>query len=108
MGSHMDYDHIRRKQDEARRDFLKELTTRAELMSELGANREQHGTPLAEWKAEGFRCSVLPDDSMGILRISIGGGDDTPVRGDYCNVRGDVGKCITLLERALVALRKCP
>jgi len=105
MGSHSDFDH---SLESRRRDFLKELGLRAELMADLGMNAEQRGKPLASWTHDGMRCQLLQDDRQGILRISIGGGDDLPVLGDYCNFRGDVGKCIRLLERTIDALRHCP
>ena len=101
MGSHIDDDHA------ARREFLKELNLRAEIMSELSRNDLQDGNVLADWRHDGMRCQLLPDDRQGILRISIGGGEDIPV-GDYCNIRGDIGKCIRLLERAVVALKQHP
>jgi len=50
----------------------------------------------------------MPDDEHGILRISVGGGDSTPVQLNYCTVRGGVGRCINLLEQAIAALRECP
>lgn len=104
MATHFDNDH----RDAARQDFLKELELRAELMSDLAKNDLQDGNVLADWKHDGMRCQLLPDDRQGILRISIGGGDDLPVMADYCNIRGDIGKCIRLLERAVAALKKHP
>lgn len=102
MATHADKDH------ELRREFMKELELRAEIMEDLVKNTIQNEPVLADWKHHGVRCQLLPDDRQGILRISIGGGPDTPVRGDYCNIRGDVGKCIALLERAVEALKRCP
>ena len=50
----------------------------------------------------------MPDDEHGVLRMSIGGGDNLPVTLNYCVVRGGIGQCIELLEKALKALRECP
>ncbi len=102
MGSHRDEDHGRRT------EFLKELTMRAELMSDLAQNDLQDGRVLLDWRHDGMRLQLLPDDRQGILRVSIGGGDDLPVNGDYCNIRGDIGRCIQLLERALEGLKNHP
>lgn len=71
MGSHADRGH------QERQEFLKELTLRAELMTDLSRNTIQNE-------------------------------EDIPVHGDYCNIRGDVGSCIKLLERAIVALKEMP
>jgi len=112
MGSHADYDHLSdesRVQWEAqRKDFLRELKIRAEVMESLSKNTLQNEPVLLDWKHDGIRCQLLPDDRQKILRISIGGGDDLPIKGDYCNIRGDIGKCIALLERAITALKKHP
>lgn len=97
MGSHSDND--------ARRGFLDELRIRAELMSELGKNSVANDTVLEAWDENGVRVEHLPDDRQGILRISIGGGDHLPIKGDYCNFRGDQSQCIKLLERALAAMK---
>jgi len=64
---------------------------------------------LARWKAtNGVEVVHRPNDPQGILRISVGGGHDTPVQLDYCTIRGGVGKCIELLERAIAALKESP
>lgn len=99
MGSHLDNDHGKKA------DFLKELRLRAEIMSDLAKNDLQEGNVIAEWEHDGIRCQELPADRQGILRISIGGGSDLPVVGDYCNFRGDHSKCIALLERVLTAMK---
>ena len=52
-------------------------------------------------------AAICQDDEQGILRISIGG-CDTAVGLNYCVIRGDLGQCIDLLEKALVALRDAP
>lgn len=102
MGSHSDSDH------ELRREFLKELKLRAELMTDLGKNDLQEGNVLLDWQHDGMRFQLLPDDRQKILRISIGGGDCLPVVGNYCNIRGDIGQCIHLLEKALAGLKRHP
>ena len=61
--------------------------------------------PLSRWKHKGINCVHLPEDEQKILRISIGGSDKSqPVELDYCNFRGDRGKVINLLYRAIDAL----
>jgi hypothetical protein len=100
MGSHRTEDH------EARKEFLQEMRLRAEIMSDLGKNRmTTEGKVIRKWKEGGITVAELPADMSGVLRISIGGGPDTPVPGDYCNFRGDQGKCIALLERAIKAMQ---
>ena len=100
MASHSDIDHDRR------RDFLKEMELRAEIMSDLTKNNVANDERVLEqWDAEGIRVQRLPDDMSGVLRISIGGGDHLPVRGNYCNFRGDQSQCIALLEKCLAALK---
>lgn len=93
--------------------FWKELTKRAEAGKKSGnasITAGAEGEPeLASWKASnGILVTHRPDDPQGILRISIGGGRDTPVALDYCTIRGGVGKCIELLESAIIALKESP
>lgn len=64
------------------------------------------GEPLlAEWQSNGVHVMQRPDDSQGILRISIGGGK-TPIPLNYCVFRGARGACIDLLRKALKALKE--
>jgi hypothetical protein len=64
---------------------------------------------LKSWEStNGFNCRQLPSDPQGILRLSIGGGDDLPVQMDYLSIRGDKRQCVRLLKRALKALEECP
>ena len=91
--------------------FMDRLRDRAAKMkrdkaSEITAGKEGE-EPLATWNAHNVQCQHLPDDEQGVLRISIGGGR-TPVPMNYCVIRGDLGQCIELLERAIVALREAP
>jgi hypothetical protein len=59
--------------------------------------------PLEEWELNGIGVRHLPADEHGILRISVGGGvKQAPL--NYCVFRGDKGKCIDLLRKALKAL----
>lgn len=93
-----------------REAFMKKLEGRAEKMrglSEITAGKEGE-KELASWKAHGMNVCVRPDDPHGILRISVGGGDKTPVPLNYCTVRGNIGDCINLLERAIRALKASP
>lgn len=73
------------------------------------AGGEKNEVPHAAYKAtNGVHVRLMPDDPQQILRISIGGGDHLPVTMNYCTVRGDIGKCIALLEKTLAALSECP
>lgn len=98
--------------DQRFQPFMDKLLARADRMreqklSEITAGKE--GEPeLARWNANGIEVVVRPNDPQGILRISVGGGDQTPVPLNYCTIRGDVGACISLLEQAIRALRKSP
>jgi hypothetical protein len=98
MGSHQDLDH-------RRSEFLKELKIRGDVMEELGKNRMAQDRPIRKWKHGDVTVQEQEPESTGVLRISIGGGPDTPVLGDYCTFRGDQSKCIALLERALDAMK---
>ena len=106
MQTHDNESHLRSK-------FIEELTKRAEVGRTSGnasITAGAEGEPeLAKWKASnGMQVIHRPDDPQGILRVSIGGGGDTPVPLDYCTIRGGVGKCIALLESAIVALKESP
>lgn len=98
MASHQDLNHQRKQ-------FLRELEIRGEVMQELGKNRMAQDQPIRKWKHGGITVQEQEPESTGILRISIGGGPDTPVPGDYCTFRGDQSKCIALLQRALLAMK---
>ena len=91
-------DELRRRADESQKSAAALITT--------GQHGEQE---LESWKASnGVHCRHLPDDPQGILRISVGGGEHLPVTLNYLTVRGKIGQCIDLLEKALAALRECP
>lgn len=94
-------------------DFMNKLRERAAEAEKKGTGSIAAGAdeeaPLAVWKASnGIHCRHMPDDPQGLLRISVGGGDHLPVTLNYASIRGNVGQCIALLEKALVALRECP
>jgi len=93
--------------------FLERLRERADAAEKAAASTITAGTDaeqeLGSWKASnGIHCRHMPDDEQGILRLSIGGGDHLPAKMNYVVVRGKIGQCIELLEKALVALRECP
>ena len=93
--------------------FMDQLRKRADESKERGDGRITAGAPgekpICQWTAEnGLYCKHMPPDPQGILRISIGGGEHLPVTLNYLTVRGPVGECIALLEKALAALRECP
>jgi hypothetical protein len=99
--------------DTAHTKFIDELRSRADKAEKASASvitaGEKDEKELASWKASnGVHCRHLPDDPQKILRISIGGGEDLPITMNYLVIRGKVGQCIDLLEKALVALRECP
>ena len=90
--------------------FLEKLHQRASEMtrnkeSEITAGRDGE-EPLAKWKHGGVSVCHMPEDEQGILRISVGGSDVVPL--NYCVIRGDLGRCIDLLEKAIKALRAAP
>jgi len=95
-----------------RGEFLKRLRERADAAQKAAASTITTGAAgeksLADWKSNDIHCRLMPNDEQGILRISIGGGENMPVRMNYCTIRGEVGECIALLEKAIVALRNCP
>ena len=107
MQTHRDDDVMREAMS---REFMDRLRGRAAQTASAGKSQitggregEQH---LDEWECNGVRVRQLPDDEQGILRISIGGGDETPVVVNYCVFRGQKQKCIDLLRKALLALVK--
>lgn len=105
MQTHDDYQH---RINEAAR-FMERLKQRAAQdkgKSQITAGHESE-IPLARWKHGDVQVTHYPDDEQGILRISIGGGH-TPVPLNYCVIRGGVGQCIELLEKAIAALRASP
>jgi len=99
--------------EDSQHKFIAELRERAAKANTAAASviaaGEKDEQELGSWKASnGVHCRHLPDDPQGILRLSIGGGEHLPVTMNYVVVRGRVGQCIELLEKALVALRECP
>lgn len=93
--------------------FLDQLRNRADAAEKAAASLSAAGgpgeEPLGAWKASnGMHVKHMPDDEQGILRISAGGGENLPVTMNYLVIRGPVGQCIDLLEKALVALRESP
>src|SRR6185369_18079838 len=88
--------------------FMRRLRERADQVSAARGSEITAGKPgekpPAEWFANGVNVKRLPDDEQGILRISIGGGDLTPERMNYCVFRGDREACMKLLRAALIAL----
>jgi len=96
-----------------REQFLNELRGKADRMGAKGTSSitagELNEESICEWKgSNGVHCRKMPDDEHKVLRISIGGGEHLPVTLNYCVVRGGVGQCIELLEKAIAALRECP
>jgi hypothetical protein len=104
MQTHDDRDYITHFRDE----WLKSLDEKADRMKAAGQSKitggEEGEQPLAEWQHKGVTCRHMPPDEHGILRISIGGGTETPVDVNYCVFRGNRGHCIDLLRKALRAM----
>jgi hypothetical protein len=103
MQTHYDQQHA----------FIDRLRERAEKAQKAAASTIAAGgeneQELGSWRASnGMHCRHMPDDEQGILRLSIGGGEHLPTTMNYLVVRGKIGQCIELLEKALVALRQCP
>ena len=99
--------------DDDQHEFIRELQSRAKFMEANRSSEITAGKPdekaLAKWNSSnGLQVAHMPDDPQGILRISVGGGDHLPVVVNYCTIRGSVGQCIALLEKAIAALRECP
>lgn len=103
MNTHDDKDA-----DPRRSEFMRQLMARSDRMREAGFSQIAAGKngekALEEWQANGVYIRHMPDDSQGILRISIGGGDSTPVSLNYCTFRGRKQDCVALLKKALAAL----
>lgn len=108
MQTHDDWDSP--DMQEAKRRFLEQLKADAESMVLEKRSEITAGSPgepvLNRWTARGVEVRQLPPDKHGILRISIGGGEDTPVEVNYCVFRGDREKCAALLKKALRALQR--
>ena len=104
MQTHDDSNH--------RNDFLQRLMERADKAKEDKTSQITTGLrgeeALAKWKSNQVHVTHMPNDEQGILRISIGGGKNMPVRMNYCTIRGSVGECIQLLEKTILALRNAP
>ena len=108
MDTHFDREHRPNLADE----WMDSLMAKAEKMRAAQQSQITGGKPeepvLNEWKRKGIHVRELPPDEHGILRISIGGGPDTPTAVDYCVFRGSHGKCVDLLRRALIAMQEGP
>jgi hypothetical protein len=95
-----------------RAEWLDSLKAKADRIAGAGGSTITAGTddeqPLNQWKRRGIEVRELPADEHGILRISVGGGEDTPVSLNYCVFRGNHAKCVDLLRNALIALQEGP
>jgi hypothetical protein len=116
MQSHRDSDFVRYSSGKGPspvvQQFMEQLEHRAAELKGAGKSKITGGADgeptLAEWEANGVWCRQLPADEQGILRVSIGGGEGLPVSLNYCSYRGDRGRCIDLLRKALKALETDP
>ena len=91
-----------------RKNWLESLEEKADKMQAAGLSKitggEEGEQPLSEWQHKGVGVRHMPPDAHGILRISVGGGQDTPIELNYCVFRGNRGHCIDLLRKALKAM----
>jgi len=91
-----------------RREWLDSLEEKANRMHANGESKITGGDegekPLSEWQHKTVHVRHMPPDEHGILRISVGGGTDTPIQLNYCVFRGNRGHCIDLLRKALKAM----
>lgn len=109
MQTHDDYDFaFPPKRGQIAEQFMRELEGRAQLIKAAERSQIASGFDgervLDKWEANGVQVVQRPDDIQGILRISIGGGEQLPVSLNYLTFRGDRGKCVDLLRKALAAL----
>ena len=89
-------------------EWLKSLEEKANRMHAAGESKITGGDKgeeaLSEWQFKSVHVRHMPPDEHGILRISVGGGTDTPIELNYCTFRGNRGHCIDLLRKALKAM----
>lgn len=112
MDSHLDSDARSTFMDEMRKqaqaEFMTELERKAARIKAEARSKITGGAPgeksLAEWEHGSVHVRQLPNDEQGILRISIGGGENLPVNLNYCVFRGDLAACAAMLRKALGAL----
>lgn len=107
MESHVNREHFNRASEE----FLQSLKQKADKMTLEGKNTiavgkpEEH--PLTEYDSEnGVFVRRMPEDEHGIIRVSVGGGDNLPVKGDYCTFRGNAKQAVKLLHKAIQAIEQ--
>lgn len=105
MDSHLD-------SDSRRSAFLEQLRSKADTIHSQGRSNITGGVDgepvISRWESCGIGVMQRPNDDQGILRLSIGGGDNLPVNVNYCVFRGERQACIDLLKRALTALEVGP
>ena len=101
-----------RDSDFSSSNWLKSLEEKAARMKAAGQSKITGGDDgeecLAEWQHKRVHVRHMPEDEHGVLRISVGGGTDTPVELNYCVFRGNRGHCIDLLRKALKAMEAGP
>ena len=92
--------------------WFESLKQKADQMLKNGKSQITAGRPdeavIAHWSRDKVSVTQLPDDEHGILRVSIGGGQDLPFECNYLTFRGDYDKCVDLLRKALSALEGGP
>lgn len=107
MESHMDNQHTR----SLNKEWLESLQKKAEKVVAAEASSITVGkageSPLTEYDADnGVFVRRMPEDEHGIIRVSVGGGDNLPVKGDYCTFRGNAKQAVKLLHKAIQAIEQ--
>lgn len=109
MQSHRGMDHEEGKR--LREMFISKLEDKAQKMTAAGESQlpggKQEEQPLTEYTAEnGVGVRRMPEDEMGIIRISAGGGDNTPVVCNYVVFRGNAKQTVKLLHKVIAAIEQ--
>lgn len=111
MQSHEDSSHRNRLHQALNKEWTDSLEAKAKAIMEAKGSTITAGNgeeePLAEYQAANeVHVRRLPEDKHGIIRISIGGGENLPVKCNYCVFRGNPKQTIQLLRKALAALEE--
>ena len=111
MQSHEDSSHRNRLHQALNKEWMDSLEAKAKKVMEAKGSTitagEEHEVPLTEYQAANeVHVRRLPEDKHGIIRISVGGGDNLPVKCNYLVFRGNPKQAIQLLRKALAALEE--
>lgn len=116
MESHENRDHSMRQrlhdvlntESKAWLESIEEKAARLKAEQKSGITGGYEGEePLQEYQAANeVHVRRLPPDPHGLIRISVGGGDNLPIRCNYLVFRGNPKQAIQLLRKALTALEE--